>query len=344
MPITIHKGINCENKKQYAQICGNGPFTKAQLAELATVCDLVFDEDYNHIDIEKLSDYDSIESICFCIWGKFNQPIRKYPSNLKNVYFGNKFNQSIDSLPNGTLKVILGNKFNMPINQMVGTIIELDMGRCINYSHSIANISISISTLIIGFAIHNCDIWPARLESLVFSSECQLGEDVQFNNLPPTVKHITMPETSNITIIDNETIESLEFYNDFTPVTLITAKKLKKFKCHFLHHETSELTLIPEWVETFEFNCYQDPNNRYEHICILKFPANLLHVKAIRYYPLLDNLPPNIKTIYVSYDYQFTDELAELYPNAIITVEPTPTPCDDSDSGDESLFESGSVE
>ena len=339
MPITIHKGINCENKKPSAKICGNGPFTKAHLAELATVCDLFFEEDYNHPDIEKLSDYDSIENMYFCIWGKFKQPIRKYPSNLKTAYFGNKFNQSIDSIPNGTLKVSLGEKFNMPINQMVGTIIELDMGRCIKYSHSIANISIGITTLRIGFAIHNCDIWPAGLESLIFSSECQLGEDVQFNNLPPTVKHITMPQTSNITTVDNETIESLEFYNDFNPVTLITAKNLKKIKCSSLHlYYSTELALIPDWVEHFKFNCYQDPTYRYEQMCILKFPANLLHVEALRYYPLLDNLPPNIKTIYVSHDYRFTDELSELYPNAIITVEPAPIYSDES--GDESDDES----
>ena len=337
MPITIHKGINCENKKPNAKIFGNGPFTKAHLVVLATVCDLFFEEDYNHPDIEKLSDYDSIENMYFCIWGKFNQPIRKYPSNLKNVYFGNKFNQSIDSIPNGTLKVSLGEKYNMQINQMVGTIIELDMGRCINYSHSIENISIGIITLRLGFSLNNCEIWPAGLVSLEFAPDSKIGEGVKFNNLPPTVKHITIPDTSTLNISDNKFIESLEFNNYVADTILITSNNIKKFKCRYLHlYNPEELFMIPDCVENFEFNCYQDPTYRYEQMCILKFPANLLHVKALRYYPLLDNLPPNIKTIYVSRDYQFTDELAELYPNAIITVEPAPIYSDYSGSEAES--------
>lgn len=157
----------------------------------------------------------------------FNQIIKKFPESIKYLKFGCEFNQPIDNLPNSVTHLILGAAFNNPIDKLPNSITYLTVGN--NFNQLVENLPISITDLNLGYkfnqpidklpmSIKNLSIFtnsnlvnniPNNVEEIFFFFTPGFSTDIE--NIPPTVKKITINDSTKIQLIKKLPFECIVF-------------------------------------------------------------------------------------------------------------------------------------
>lgn len=155
---------------------------------------------------------DSIQELCF--GRSFNQPVNKWPSNLKYLHFLQNpiFNQPLDNLPYGIEELNIEStfgiaKFDQPVNNLPNTLKLLNLGN--GFNQPVDNLPESLEQL--GFGWYNFD------ERTVFSKFNQ-----PIDNLPQNLIVLVLGNNffQSINNLPDELVELFITNTDYNiPVT-----------------------------------------------------------------------------------------------------------------------------
>ncbi len=212
-------------------------------------CLKIINEDFDQ-PIDKLPD--CVEELCF---GKsFNQPVNKWPANLKYLHFlrDPKFNQLLDNLPYGIKEINIestgGNsKFNLPVDNLPNTLKLLNLGS--GFNQPVDNLPDSLEQL--GFG------WYYFEEYIISSSFNQ-----PIDNLPKNLKVLTLGDGffQPINNLPNGLKELFIINLDYDIPIIKLPKKLKKIYItssnSIARINGEDEDMEPSYLEKFNFKDY----------------------------------------------------------------------------------------
>ncbi len=303
----------------YYDIKTNGKLSN-KITHLSLNCDLGIDFDSEFIDNlpENL--------ISLTLDNNFNQPIKKFPKNLKKlIMLGNRnypiniidlpntiteltlgyyFNKSVDNLPTSIEKLILGNYFNQPVNNLPCGIKELTFGT--DFNQPVNNLPCGIKELTFGYDFNQpIEHLPVSLEKIFFGSyfnqtveylpygikELYFGDyfNQNVNYLPNSIIKLCFGEIFNQPV-DNLpiSIEHIEFgFNFNQPVRFLPPNlKYVEFKKKF----NQSIDNLPDSVETIVMSFWEK---------IIEYDYNCIHVNSddinLYFEQPINKLPKNLK-------------------------------------------------
>jgi hypothetical protein len=227
--------------------CGfNHPIDFTYLDNLK--CLQIINEDFDQ-SIDKLPD--SVQEIV--LGRSFNQPVNKWPANLKYLHFlrDPKFNQSLDNLPYGIKEINIestgGNsKFNQPVDNLPDTLKLLNLGG--GFNQPVDNLPESLEQL--GFG------WYYFEEYNIDSSFNQ-----PIDNLPKKLKVLTLGDSffQPINNLPNGLKELFITNPDYDIPIIKLPKKLKIYitsSNSIARINGEDENMEPSYLEQFNFKDY----------------------------------------------------------------------------------------
>ncbi len=231
---------------------------------------------------------DSLEIIV--LGGKYNQPIDKFPTNLKYLHFGNHFKHPILNLPSGIIEVKLPYKYNNNIS-ILNSIdnkennIYFSINGC--YPDYLPD---AITELTIEYA-NKLGKLPSNLKKLSLKT-LNLNELDIKNNSTEKLKevNIQMCNISKVSFSDN--IERLSLDGEVKEYMNLPSK-LKKL--NIVYKEFKKLSnIIPDTIEEFYIN-----SDRYDYGIITNLPSSIkkLYMNSFDISHIKNNFPLYLEEI-----------------------------------------------
>lgn len=258
---------------------------------------------------QKLNLPDSIEELYFDWRGCFNQPIKKYPRNLKILHFGMEFNCDISNLPVGLEELKLGQFFTKSICFLPITLKKLIVCDSIvcdsNSIDDFDNLPEGLEELSVRLSRTNTiDCLPRTLKKLKIRYNS--GYNRPLYNLPDGLEELELNDAFNSFIKLPANLENIKFGEKFNQYLQYPAS-LKKISFGKNYNQPSDN--FQEGLKKITFTKTKQFGQSFAYL-----PTTVKTLSLYGRFTKIHTIPPTVKKIKIYA--KFSHKIASL-PNTI---------------------------